>query len=112
MRLTADMVSCAVGHLPKWHPVIVCSYHLQEAGATPVQEIAFSLATAAAILDAVRERVPAERMTAVFGRISFFVNAGVRFVEEHAKLRAMAVLWEELGRTRYGVSDVRALRFR
>src|SRR3954470_16881083 len=112
MRLIADMVAYTVEHVPKWNPVNVCSYHLQEAGATPVQEIAFSLATAVAILDAVRERVPAERMTAVFGRISFFVNAGVRFIEEHAKLRAMAVLWEELGRTRYGVSDERALRFR
>src|SRR4051794_19439382 len=112
MRLIADMVAYTVEHVPKWNPVNVCSYHLQEAGATPVQEIAFSLATAAAVLDAVRERVPAERMTAVFGRISFFVNAGVRFVEEHAKLRAMAVLWEELGRTRYGVSDERSLRFR
>src|SRR3954462_1773857 len=112
MRLIADMVAYTVEHVPKWNPVNVCSYHLQEAGATPVQEIAFSMATAAAVLDAVRERVPEDRMTAVFGRISFFVNAGVRFVEEHAKLRAMAVLWEELGRTRYGVSDERALRFR
>src|SRR5215218_7869048 len=112
MRLIADMVAYTVEHVPKWNPVNICSYHLQEAGATPVQEIAFSMATAAAILDAVAERVPAERMGAVFGRISFFVNAGVRFVEEHAKLRAMAVLWEELGRERYGVTDERSLRFR
>src|SRR4051794_14949672 len=112
MRLIADMVAYTVEHVPKWNPVNVCSYHLQEAGATPVQEIAFSMATAIAILDAVRERVPADRMTAVFGRISFFVNAGVRFIEEHAKLRAMAVLWEALGRERYGVTDERALRFR
>src|SRR4051812_6192282 len=112
MRLIADMVAYTVEHVPKWNPVNVCSYHLQEAGATPVQEIAFSMATAVAILDAVRERVPEERMPAVFGRISFFVNADVRFVEEHAKLRAMAVLWEELGRTRYGVSDEQRLRFR
>src|SRR4051812_33866374 len=112
MRLIADMVAYTVEHVPKWNPVNVCSYHLQEAGATPVQEIAFSMATAIAILDAVRERVPAERMPAVFGRISFFVNAGVRFIEEHAKLRAMAALWEELGRARYGVTDERALRFR
>src|SRR5690348_17274353 len=112
MRLIADMVAYTVEHVPRWNPVNICSYHLQEAGATPVQEIAFSMATAIAILDAVRERVPEDRMTAVFGRISFFVNAGVRFVEEHAKLRAMAVLWEELGRERYGVSDERALRFR
>src|SRR6478609_1642025 len=112
MRLIADMVAYTVEHVPKWNPVNVCSYHLQEAGATPVQEIAFSLSTAEAILDAVAERVPASRMPAVFGRISFFVNAGVRFIEEHAKLRAMAVLWEELGRSRYGVTDEKALRFR
>src|SRR6201991_3963314 len=112
MRLIADMVAYTVEHVPKWNPVNVCSYHLQEAGATPVQEIAFSMATATAILDAVRERVPADRMGAVFGRISFFVNAGVRFIEEHAKLRAMGVLWDELGRTRYGVTDERQLRFR
>src|SRR5690242_15136383 len=93
MRLIADMVAYTVERVPKWNPVNVCSYHLQEAGATPVQEIAFSMATAMAILDAVRLRVPEDRMTAVFGRISFFVNAGVRFVEEHAKLRAMSELW-------------------
>ena len=90
----------------------ICSYHLQEAGATPVQEIAYAMATAIAVLDEVRPRVGEERMGAVFARISFFVNAGVRFVEEHAKLRAMAVLWEELGRARYGVTDERQLRFR
>ena len=112
MRLIADMVAYTVEHVPKWNPVNICSYHLQEAGATPVQEIAFSMATACAVLDAVRARVPADRMPAVFGRISFFVNAGVRFIEEHAKLRAMTVLWEELGRARYGVTDPRALRFR
>ena len=112
MRLIADMVAYTVEHVPKWNPVNICSYHLQEAGATPVQEIAFSMATATAVLDAVRERVPKDRMGAVFGRISFFVNAGVRFIEEHAKLRAMGTLWEELGRTRYGVTDERQLRFR
>jgi ethylmalonyl-CoA mutase len=112
MRLIADMVAYTVEHVPKWNPVNICSYHLQEAGATPVQEIAFSMATAVAVLDAVRERVQSDRMPAVFGRISFFVNAGVRFIEEHAKLRAMTVLWEELGRERYGVTDPRALRFR
>ncbi|HEY6888704.1 MAG TPA: protein meaA [Solirubrobacter sp.] len=112
MRLIADMVAYTVEHVPKWNPVNICSYHLQEAGATPVQEIAFSMATAVSVLDAVRARVPEDRMTAVFGRISFFVNAGVRFVEEHAKLRAMSILWEELGRSRYGVTDSRALRFR
>src|SRR3954452_22722740 len=112
MRLIADMVAYTVEQVPKWNPVNVCSYHLQEAGATPVQEIAFSMATAIAVLDAVRERVPQDRITAVVGRSSFFVNAGVRFIEEHAKLRAMAVLWEAIGRERYGVTDERALRFR
>src|SRR6201985_547028 len=112
LRLIADMVAYTVEHVPRWNPVNVCSYHLQEAGATPVQEIAFSLATAIAVLDAVRERVPQERMGAVFGRISFFVNAGVRFIEEHAKLRAMALLWDELGVERYGVADEKQRRFR
>jgi (2R)-ethylmalonyl-CoA mutase len=112
MRLIADMVAYTVEHVPRWNPVNICSYHLQEAGATPVQEIAYAMATAIAVLDEVRERVPAERMGRVFGRISFFVNAGVRFVEEHAKLRAMGVLWEEIGRERYGVTDPAHLRFR
>jgi ethylmalonyl-CoA mutase len=112
MRLTADTVAYTIEHVPRWNPVNVCSYHLQEAGATPVQEIAFAMSTAIAVLDAVRERVPQGRMGAVFGRISFFVNAGVRFVEEHAKLRAMAELWDELGRERYGVADERHRRFR
>jgi (2R)-ethylmalonyl-CoA mutase len=112
MRLIADTVAYTVEHVPRWNPVNICSYHLQEAGATPVQEIAYAMSTAIAVLDAVRERVEPDRMGAVFGRISFFVNAGVRFVEEHAKLRAMARLWEELGRERYGVQDERHRRFR
>jgi ethylmalonyl-CoA mutase len=132
MRLIADMIAYTVEHVPKWNPVNICSYHLQEAGATPVQEIAYAMSNAIAVLDAARERVEAahsesaaqaqgdgarsaqaqELMEQVFGRISFFVNAGVRFVEEHAKLRAMSVLWEELGRERYGVQDPRRLRFR
>ena len=112
MRLIADMIAYTVEEIPKWNPINICSYHLQEAGATPVQEIAYAMSNAIAVLDAARERVPAERMSAVFARISFFVNAGVRFVEEHAKLRAMAILWEELGRERYGVTDEKALRFR
>ena len=112
MRLIADTVAYTVEHVPRWNPVNVCSYHLQEAGATPVQEIAYAMATAIAVLDEVRPRIGAESMDAVFARISFFVNAGVRFVEEHAKLRAMAVLWEALGRERYGVTDERHLRFR
>ncbi len=112
MKLIADMIAFTVEEVPKWNPINICSYHLQEAGATPVQEIAFAMSTAVAVLDAVRERVPEERMGAVFGRISFFVNAGVRFVEEHAKLRAMGRLWEEIGRERYGVTDAKQLRFR
>ena len=112
MRLIGDMVAYTIDEVPKWNPINVCSYHLQEAGATPVQEIAFAMATAQAVLDEVRPRVGQEKMGAVFGRISFFVNAGVRFVEEHAKLRAMGVLWEELGRERYGVEDPKLLRFR
>src|SRR5947209_8788350 len=112
MRLIADTIAYTVEHVPKWNPINICSYHLQEAGATPVQEIAYSMSNAIAVLDAVRERVPQERMGSVFGRISFFVNAGVRFVEEHAKLRAMSELWEELGRERYGVEDSKHRRFR
>src|SRR3954464_2575009 len=112
MRLIADTVAYTVEHVPRWNPVNICSYHLQEAGATPVQEIAYAMSTAIAVLDEVRPRVGDARMGAVFGRISFFVNAGVRFVEEHAKLRAMARLWEEIGRERYGVQDERHRRFR
>src|SRR5438067_12246081 len=130
MRLIADMIAYTVEHVPKWNPINICSYHLQEAGATPVQEIAYAMSNAISVLDAVHERVAADiaakdgsagesaqaevqrRMEQVFGRISFFVNAGVRFVEEHAKLRAMSILWEELGRDRYGISDERLLRFR
>jgi ethylmalonyl-CoA mutase len=112
MRLIADTIAYTVQHVPKWNPINICSYHLQEAGATPVQEIAFAMSNAIAVLDAVRERVPQELMGSVFGRISFFVNAGVRFIEEHAKLRAMAVLWDELGRERYDVQDEKQRRFR
>ncbi len=122
MRLIADMIAYTVEHVPKWNPINICSYHLQEAGATPVQEIAYAMSNAIAVLDAARERVEAAHdgdeqatralMEQVFGRISFFVNAGVRFVEEHAKLRAMSILWERLGRERYGVQDRRHLRFR
>jgi (2R)-ethylmalonyl-CoA mutase len=112
MRLIADTIAYTVTHVPKWNPINISSYHLQEAGATPIQEIAFAMSNAIAVLDAVRERVPHEQMESVFGRISFFVNAGVRFIEEHAKLRAMAVLWDELGRERYGVQDEKLRRFR
>jgi len=112
MRLIADTIAFTVEEVPQWNPINICSYHLQEAGATPVQEIAYSISTAIAVLDRVRERVSRESFPRVFGRISFFVNAGIRFIEEHAKLRAMAELWEELGRERYGVDDDRYLRFR
>ncbi|HEY8581938.1 MAG TPA: protein meaA [Capillimicrobium sp.] len=112
MRLIADTIAYTVTEVPKWNPINICSYHLQEAGATPVQEIAYAMANAIAVLDAARERVPQDQMGKVFSRISFFVNAGVRFVEEHAKLRAMSILWEELGRERYGVTDDKQLRFR
>jgi (2R)-ethylmalonyl-CoA mutase len=114
MRLIADTVAFTVNEVPKWNPINVCSYHLQEAGATPVQEIAFTLSNAIAVLDEVRRRgqVSDDDFPRVFGRISFFVNAGVRFVEEHAKLRAMGRLWEEIGRERYGVTEPKYLRFR
>ncbi len=142
MRLIADTIAYTVEHVPKWNPINICSYHLQEAGATPVQEIAYAMSNAIAVLDAVRERMSTpprgagagggshndpgriaqdsarmsprdtERIAQVFGRISFFVNAGVRFVEEHAKLRAMGILWEALGRERYGVTDPKLLRLR
>jgi (2R)-ethylmalonyl-CoA mutase len=114
MRLIADMVSFTVNEIPRWNPINICSYHLQEAGATPVQEIAYSLSNAIAVLDAVRERgqVSMAEFPKVFGRISFFVNAGIRFIEEHAKLRAMGILWEQLGRERYGVTEEKLLRMR
>ena len=112
MRLIADTIAYTVEHVPRWNPINICSYHLQEAGATPVQEIAYAMSNAIAVLDAVRERVPKELMGSVFGRISFFVNAGVRFVEEHAKLRAMGELWDELGRERYDVEDEKHRRLR
>ncbi len=114
MRLIADMVAFTVNEIPRWNPINICSYHLQEAGATPVQEIAYSLSNAIAVLDAVRDRgqVSEEDFPKVFGRISYFVNAGIRFIEEHAKLRAMGILWEELGRERYGVTNEKYLRMR
>ncbi|WP_370469415.1 protein meaA [Egicoccus halophilus] len=114
MRLTTDVVAWTVRHLPRWNPLNICSYHLQEAGATPVQELAFALANAIAVLDAVRERgqVPEEEFGQVVGRISFFVNAGIRFVEEVAKLRAFVELWDRITRERYGVTDPKLRRFR
>ncbi|MBA2240076.1 MAG: protein meaA, partial [Solirubrobacterales bacterium] len=114
LRLIADTVAFSVNESPRWNPTNVCSYHLQEAGATPVQEIAYSLSTAIAVLDEVKRRgqVAEGDFPKVFGRISFFVNAGVRFVEEHAKLRAMTRLWEQIGCERYGVTDPKLLRLR
>jgi ethylmalonyl-CoA mutase len=114
LRLTKDTVVFSCRALPKWNPVNVCSYHLQEAGATPVQELAFALATAQAILDTVRDsgEVPAAEIGAVVGRISFFVNAGVRFVTEMCKMRAFTELWDEITAERYRVADPRHRRFR
>ena len=114
VRLTTDLIAYTVTCLPRWNPINVCSYHLQEAGATPVQEIAYALCTATTILDAVRDsgQVPAERMGEVVGRMSFFVNAGVRFVEEMCKLRAFCRLWDQLTRERYGIADPALRRFR
>src|SRR5207302_7474112 len=113
-RLTADLVAYGVAELPRWNPVNICSYHLQEAGATPVQEVGFALGTAVAVLDAVRDagQVPPERFGDVVARISFFVNAGVRFVEEMAKMRAFTTLWDEITLTRYGIQDPRQRRLR
>ena len=114
LRLTTDLIVHAVEHVPRWNPINVCSYHLQEAGATPVQELAYALSTAVAVLDAVRDsgRMAAERFPDVVGRISFFVNAGVRFVEEMCKLRAFAQLWDVLLAERYGITDEALRRFR
>ena len=113
-RLIVDMIAWCATHAPKWNPMNVCSYHLQEAGATPVQEIAYSLATAIDVLDAVRAsgQVQPDQFEQVFGSISFFVNAGIRFVEETCKMRAFTDLWDRIGLERYGVNDPKARRFR
>ena len=113
-RIIVDMIAWTNRHAPKWNPMNVCSYHLQEVGATPVQEVSFALANAIDVLDAVREsgQVDADRFAGVFASMSFFVNAGIRFIEETCKLRAMGELWETIGRERYGITDERALRFR
>ncbi|MFF9089116.1 protein meaA [Streptomyces sp. NPDC014991] len=114
LRLTTDMIAYTVSHLPKWNPINICSYHLQEAGATPVQEIAYAMSTAIAVLDAVRDsgQVPQERMGDVVARISFFVNAGVRFVEEMCKMRAFSRIWDKVTRERYGIENAKQRRFR
>ncbi|MFE9355553.1 protein meaA [Streptomyces olivaceoviridis] len=114
LRLTTDMIAYTVSHIPKWNPINICSYHLQEAGATPVQEIAYAMSTAIAVLDAVRDsgQVPRERMGDVVARISFFVNAGVRFIEEMCKMRAFGRIWDQITRERYGIEDPKQRRFR
>jgi (2R)-ethylmalonyl-CoA mutase len=113
-RLTVDLICHTVRHVPRWNPINVCSYHLQEAGATPVQEVAYALATAFGVLDAVRDsgQVSADELPLVVGRMSFFVNAGIRFIEEMCKLRAMSRLWDRLTAERYNVTDDKLRRFR
>ncbi len=112
LRMITDVAAYTRAHLPKWNPMNVCSYHLQEAGATPEQELAFALATACAVLDDLQGKVPAEHFPAMVGRISFFVNAGIRFVTEMCKMRAFVDLWDEICRDRYGVEDPKFRRFR
>ena len=112
LKLIADVAEYCYKHVPKWNPMNVCSYHLQEAGATPEQELAFALATATAVLDELRGKVPQEDFPKLVGRISFFVNAGIRFVTEMCKMRAFVDLWDEICETRYGVSDPKYRRFR
>ena len=112
LRMITDIAAYTRAHLPKWNPMNVCSYHLQEAGATPEQELAFALATATAVLDDLKDKVPEEYFGQMVGRISFFVNAGIRFVTEMCKMRAFVDLWDEICRERYGVSDPKMRRFR
>ncbi|MEU5271399.1 protein meaA [Streptomyces hygroscopicus] len=114
LRLTTDMIAYTVHHIPKWNPINICSYHLQEAGATPVQEIAYAMATAISVLDAVfaSGQVPEDRKGDVVARISFFVNAGVRFIEEMCKMRAFGRVWDRITRERYGIENPKHRRFR
>lgn len=114
LRLITDMVAWTVSNVPKWNPINICSYHLQEVGATPAQEVAYAMCTAIAVLDSVRDsgQVPQEKFGDVVARISFFVNAGVRFIEEMCKMRAFAQLWDEITRERYGVENPKHRRFR
>ena len=112
LRMITDVAAYTREHLPKWNPMNVCSYHLQEAGATPEEELAFALATATAVLDDLKGKVPSEHFPAMVGRISFFVNAGIRFVTELCKMRAFVELWDEICVTRYGVEDAKYRRFR
>ncbi|MEU3369164.1 protein meaA [Streptomyces sp. NPDC006660] len=114
LRLTTDMICYTVNNIPKWNPINICSYHLQEAGATPVQEIAYAMSTAIAVLDSVfaSGQIPEERKGDVVARISFFVNAGVRFIEEMCKMRAFGRIWDKITRERYGIEDAKQRRFR
>ena len=112
LRMITDVAAYTREHLPKWNPMNVCSYHLQEAGATPEEELAFALATATAVLDDLKDKVPEENFPAMVGRISFFVNAGIRFVTELCKMRAFVELWDEICENRYGVEDPKYRRFR
>src|SRR6056297_1423170 len=112
LKLIGDVAEYCYTNIPKWNPMNVCSYHLQEAGATPEQELAFALATATAVLDELKPRVPAEDFPRLVGRISFFVNAGIRFVTEMCKMRAFVDLWDEICRERYGVEEEKLRRFR
>ncbi|KOG15842.1 protein meaA [Streptomyces wedmorensis] len=114
LRLTTDMICYTVNNIPKWNPINICSYHLQEAGATPVQEIAYAMSTAIAVLDSVRDsgQIPQDRFGDVVARISFFVNAGVRFIEEMCKMRAFGRIWDKITRERYGIEDAKQRRFR
>ncbi len=114
MRLTTDLITYTVNEVPKWNPINICSYHLQEAGATPTQELAYALVTAIGVLDAVRAtgRIPESEFGKVVGRMSFFVNAGIRFVEETCKMRAFVELWDRITRERYGITDPKQRRFR
>ncbi|SDX13211.1 (R)-ethylmalonyl-CoA mutase [Ruegeria halocynthiae] len=112
LKMIADVAEYCYDNVPKWNPMNVCSYHLQEAGATPEQELAYALATAIAVLDELRPRVPAEDFPALCGRISFFVNAGIRFVTEMCKMRAFVDLWDEILQQRYGIDDPKFRRFR
>ncbi|MEM6888366.1 MAG: protein meaA [Pseudomonadota bacterium] len=112
LKMIADVAEYCYTHVPKWNPMNICSYHLQEAGATPEQELAFALATATAVLDGLRPRIAPAQFPAIVGRISFFVNAGIRFVTEMCKMRAFVDLWDEICRERYGVEDAKYRRFR
>ena len=112
LRMITDVAAYTQIHLPKWNPMNICSYHLQEAGATPEQELAFALATATAVLDDLRTKVAAAEFPAMVGRISFFVNAGIRFVTEMCKMRAFVDLWDEICQQRYGITEAKFRRFR